>query len=106
MSERSWIISPQIIEIGICRARFAGRNRRSGFALQASAEVARCRPASGGRRPFWAFFPVDEIGTGLDFIASNRRETAKKAEIRCDMAHFCRNPDIVCATQSAPTRVS
>ena len=58
------------------------------------------------REPAGPDYPVDKIGTVRGFAASNARKTGKKAEIRCDMAYFCRNPDSVCATQSAPTRVS
>jgi hypothetical protein len=63
-------------------------------------------PASGSGRPFPVNSPIDKIGTGCGFAASNARETGKKAEMRCDMADFCGIRDIVCATQSAPTRVS
>jgi len=47
-----------------------------------------------------------ETETGRGFAASNARKTGKKAKMRCDMADFCGIRDIVCATQSAPTRVS
>jgi hypothetical protein len=50
--------------------------------------------------------PIENIGTCPGFAASNERETGKKAKMRCDMAHFCRNRRAVCATQSATTRVS
>jgi hypothetical protein len=41
-----------------------------------------------------------------DFAAPNDRKSGKKAKMRCNMPLFCRNDDIVCATQSATTRVS
>jgi hypothetical protein len=68
-----------------------------------------CKDTRSARTPAEAisgYSVYRKAGAGPGFAASNGRETGKKAKMRCDMAHFCRNHDNVCATQSATTRVS
>jgi len=50
-------------------------------------------------------FSPDQAEISHASAASNRREIGKTAKMRGDPAYFCQNPDAVCATQPAPTRV-
>jgi hypothetical protein len=96
MSARSSIISPQITE----PTRPGGHGGYAEIAGPDGPVAARPRPPPLPPR-------VEAVGLACrDFAASNDRESGKKAKMRCNMPLFCRNDDIVCATQSATTRVS
>jgi hypothetical protein len=92
MSAKSSIISPRITEA-------KPPDERGGFAKIAGLDG----PVATPLRPL----RVEAEGLACrDFAASNDRKSGKTAKMRCNMPLFCRNDDIVCATQSATTRVS